>query len=433
MWALGEVIKKLATQSPKISESEVSKIPTIIAEKYELTPMQIKLLQQICNSFGCYASQFEEFIEFLKFNSNKQIEETGKQDVSSLQHNEMLSLKSLAKLLLGRLKLKHKCRTNTKNIPKYRTIFENRKENHEEGKKFSIDLEDLHKIRLNFAKREKTSRIFRRNNLLENGKIINYTNEKQGKKIQIVPTILQTIKNRHFSLPNKQLRIHKSDFLYPVYQQSKIYNIMLVVDTSKSISWLIPHIQKVISNITANIVVSKDRLGLITFSNNNAKILHYPTMNIKQVIGSINKHKAKGETPLGDGLNLAVQIFNKDQYKLAGMKNIIILISDCFPEPIEGGYKNLLNEPSYKKVVQACRKIKKEQISFIIINPGRKHENKAGWNIKLIDKMLEVTQARYIEFEPKIKYNIFQGEKTVIEDGKIQKLTQAIYEMKLNR
>ena len=207
---------------------------------------------------------------------------------------------------------------------------------------------------------------------------------------------------------------------------------MLVLDTSKSISWVIPHIEKFISYITSNVSNARDKLGLITFNNDLAQIYHYPTLNVKQVIGTINEMEAKGQTPLGEGLNLALQVFSKDQYKLPGMKNLLILISDCFPEPLEGGHKDLLEEPSYKLVLSASKKIRDEKLGFIIINPAAKDEEKINWGKKLIEKIIDITKAKYIEVHPKTKFNLLKVEKAFIDEEKLTEFFDAINDVKVN-
>jgi len=206
---------------------------------------------------------------------------------------------------------------------------------------------------------------------------------------------------------------------------------MLVLDTSKSISWVISHIEKIISYITSNVSNSRDKIGLITFNNDLAQIYHYPTLNVKQVIGTINEMEAKGKTPLGEGLNLALQVFSNEQYKIPGMKNLIILVSDCFPEPLEGGHKDLLDEPSYKLVLSASEKIRNEKLGFIIINPSEK-KDKDKWNAKLIKKIIDITKAKYIEIHPKMKFNLLKGEKAFIEEEKLTEFFIAVNEIKVN-
>ncbi|NQT65001.1 MAG: VWA domain-containing protein [FCB group bacterium] len=305
---------------------------------------------------------------------------------SLFMFDENMSVKEIVKRVMGMVRNRNNPKTFAKNLPKYKTVMKNKLiKPKEEKAKFSIKAEDFQKVRINFAKREKTKHSARGKDkqVPDKGRVIRFSKEQSG-NIAIIPTILNAVKKGNYSLVNRKFNIQTKNFLYPKYEENVIYNIMLVLDTSKSISWVIPHIEKLISYITSNVSNSRDKMGLITFNNDLAQIYHYPTLNVKQVIGTINKLETKGQTPLGEGLNLAVQVLSKEQYKIPAVKNIIILISDCFPEPLEGGHKDLLDEPSYKMVLSVSEKIRNEKLGFIIINPSEKVDATVNWNVKLI-------------------------------------------------
>jgi hypothetical protein len=135
--------------------------------------------------------------------------------------------------------------------------------------KFLVSHEDLSNIRLQFTKRSKTSKTKTYTGNI--GRIIRYSNDSSRKdKISLYPTIIVSAKrNRIYNDVNK---IKKEHYLYPIYEQKEIHNIMLVLDSSKSISWVIPNIEKLISIITFNVRISKDKLGLIGFHNDTINI-----------------------------------------------------------------------------------------------------------------------------------------------------------------
>ncbi|MBT7468924.1 MAG: VWA domain-containing protein [Candidatus Cloacimonetes bacterium] len=439
--ALGDVVNWLESQSPENLESEILKLPIKFAEESNLSEEQIILLKEMIKMFDRYHNskknlQYLKGILHLLSNPDAEIllplsqRGIGK---SLFMFDEKMSVKEIVKLIIGMVRNRNNIETSAKNLPKYRTVIKNKLFKQEEEKtKFSIDAKSVQKVRMNFAKREKTKHLIRgKNNLSpDRGRIIRFSKERFG-NIAHTPTILNAIQNGNYSLKERKFNIIAKDFLYPKYEENVIYNIMLVLDTSKSISWVIPHIEKLISYITSNVSNSRDKMGLITFNNDLAQIFHYPTLNVKQVIGTINEIEAKGKTPLGKGLNLAVQVLSKEQYKIPGMKNLIILISDCFPEPLEGGHKNLLNEPSYKLVLSASEKIRNEKLGFIIINPSEKVDDKVNWNAKLIKKIIEISNAKYIEIQPKTKYNLLK-EKAFIEEEKLTEFFTTVNEVKVN-
>ncbi|MDA3813547.1 MAG: VWA domain-containing protein [Candidatus Cloacimonetes bacterium] len=439
--ALADAVNWLESQSPENLESEIPKLPIRFLEDSGLSQQQQKLLREMVEMFKRYHNSelnlimLKGIINFLSDPDNKTTilpsERPGK---SLFMFDQQVSVKEIVKQILGLVKNRNNEPTATNNLPKYRTVLMNKlfKQN-EEKSKFSIDTKDLQKVRMSFAKREKTKHTGHRNNnlSLDKGRIIRYSKEQSG-NIAISPTIFNAIQNGNYSLKNRKFDIQTENFLYPKYEENVIYNIMLVLDTSKSISWVIPHIEKFISNITSNVSNSRDKLGLITFNDDIAQIFHYPTLNVKQVIGTINKIEAKGQTPLGEGLNLAVNIFSKEQYKIQGMKNLIILISDCFPEPLAGGHKDLLDEPSYKLVISAAEKIKCQKIGFIIINPAEKDEGELNWGKKLIKKVTDITNAKYIEVNPTTKYNLLKGETAFVDEEKLTEFYTAVNEVKVN-
>jgi len=438
--ALSDVVHWLESQSPENLESDIPKLPVRFAEEEELTEEQIILLKEMIKMFDRYhdskmSLQYLKGILNLLSNPDSEIiippSERGA-GKSLFLFEEKMSVRQIIELILGLVKLRN-IKTDPKYLPKYRTIIKKNILKKEAETKFSIDTKDLQKVRMNFAKREKTKHSVRgKNNLsFDKGRIIRFSKERSG-NISITPTIFNAIQNGNYSLQERKFNIQTKNFLYPKYEESVIYNIMLVLDISKSISWVIPHIEKFISYITSNVSNARDKLGLITFNNDLAQIYHYPTLNVKQVIGTINEMEAKGQTPLGEGLNLALQVFSKDQYKLPGMKNLLILISDCFPEPLEGGHKDLLEEPSYKLVLSASKKIRDEKLGFIIINPAAKDEEKINWGKKLIEKIIDITKAKYIEVHPKTKFNLLKVEKAFIDEEKLTEFFDAINDVKVN-
>ncbi|MCD4817080.1 MAG: VWA domain-containing protein [Candidatus Cloacimonetes bacterium] len=439
---MSEIANLLETQSREILESEMPKLLIRFAEEKELTPDQLKLLREMINMFDRYHNSEMNLhslkgILYLLSNPDTEImiprsnQGFGK---SLFMFEEKMSVKGIVQIVLGMVRNSSKIKTAEKDLPKFKTIITNKFHKNDEKNKFSVNPQDLENIRMNFAKREKTKHSINNGEqkLTDIGRIIRYSNEaKRAEKFQVLPTILNSIRNGNYSLKEKKFHILKSDFLFPEYEENVIYNIMLVLDSSNSISWVIPHIEKFISYITSNASNARDKLGLITFKNDLAQIYHYPTLNVKQIIGTINKIETKGQTPLGDGLNLALQVLSREQYKIPGMKNLIILISDCYPEPLEGGHKDLLNEPSYKLVISVAEKIKEAKLGLIIINPTDDEKEKPSWARKLIDKIVSLTEAKYIEVHPEYKFSFLGDGKAVVDDNTLTEFFDVVNDVKL--
>lgn len=435
--ALGHVANWLESQSPDNLESNVIKLPVRFAEETGLSKYELILLEDMIKDFVDKSKFHDMLMDFraaIYFLTNPETEifVISKQNEDSLSmFDEFVSVGKIVTAILGLVKYRKREKYSSQTVPKYRTIFKSKLHKaREEKSKFSIEPKDLQKMQCRLVKRAKTKNTFNHSNSPspDKGRIIRYSRDKSS-NVAISPTIYNAIKQGSYSLEKSKFSIKTRDFLYPQYEQNSIYNMILVLDTSKSITWMINNIELIISRITTNAFHSRDKLGLITFQDNRALIHHYPTLNVKQVIGTINKIKAKGETPLGEGLNLALQVFSKKQYNLPGMKNIIIMISDCFPEPLEGRHKNLLDEPCYKAVISASEKIKKAKIDMVIINPSTQ-ESKKSWNLKLIDKIRDVSNAKYIRIHPQMQSNSERESETCISKADSLLLTETIWKVK---
>ncbi len=436
---LADLIERLEHQGPENLESEIPKIPIKYIQSEEPDLQQLKLLEEMDRIFNNYHDSLKN-IEYLKgilqlfssFDKKIMIPISNRGLEKSLFiFDEYIDLKKIIGYVLNIIK-NRKIKKNSKKIPRYRGVSKKNSGNHSDNK-YYIDASDIQKIRLNFVKKEKTKNSHFKSELhrtYNKTRIIGSCKENTG-KIAFRETILNSIQNGNYYLDNKKLIINDNNILYLKYESFITYNIMLILDASKSTSWAIPHIEKFIPYIVTNVSKSRDKLGLLAFNNGVPKIYHYPTKNIKQIIGTINKIEIKGLSPLGEGLNLAVTVFSNERYKLSGMKNLIILISDCFPEPLEGGYKNLLDEPAYKLVLSAVKKIKNKKIGLMIIKPVSEKNRSKGWNDKLIEKIKEIIDIKYIEIHPVIKKKNFCKNEPIIDEKIIHQFVDMITDMKM--
>lgn len=437
--ALGAAADWLESQSPENLESNIPYIPLRIIEEEELSEVQKQLLKEVMRMFaGSHDVQknLYELQAMVHLLSNPDTEITLQPSErgagnSLFLFEEKISIRHLVEIAMGLIRLR-KVKTDPKYLPTHKAIIKKDIPKKKDETMFSVDPQDLQKVRMNFAKRKKTKNVLKGKNkfLFPNGRIIGFSKDRIS-SIAVVPTILNAVQKGGYDLAKKRFDMQSDDFLYPRYEETVSYNIMLVLDTSSSISWFIPHIEKMISYITSNVSCSRDKLGLITFHNDLARIYHYPTANVRQVVGTINKIKVQGHTPLGDGLNLALQVFSKDRYHLSGTKNMLVLISDCFPEPLEGGHKDLLDEPCYKSVIAAAEKIRDQNLGFIIINPHSQEVDKVTWGKNLIDKVLDITRAKYVEVPANIRFNLLKGERAIIESDTMTNFFEAMNDVKV--
>ena len=204
-----------------------------------------------------------------------------------------------------------------------------------------------------------------------NGPVVSWSaNRHYNERLAIYQTVRAAICDGAFSRKPFGIQISDRHFRYPVHQSKQSFNIMLVLDASNSVRWILKYIEKIITMLTAQASAAKDKLGLIVFQEDRAQIMHYPTCNIRHVIGTINTLAPKGKTPLADGIKLALQTLEHSRFQVTGMSNAIVLLSDCFPEPITGEYEDQLEEPACQDILSVCDRIASAKIKFLIINPG---------------------------------------------------------------
>lgn len=342
--------------------------------------------------------------------------------------DEFVNLGEFVKMMVARIMKQPS--TKAKKPPRFRGLIKS-EEDVEESSQFSIDEEEISALRFNFAARGK-KRGSDNDKPVTNSRIVNYSNQNRNMESPaIVPTLMNALKTGGYNLENRRFILKKQHYQYPVYMQEEDFNIMLVLDSSYSTKWVIPHIEKFVKMITNNVSQARDKLGLITFNNDTAQIYHYPTLNVKQVIGTINSLEVSGLTPLAEGLNLAKQTLQREQYNLPGTKNIILLISDCFPEPVKGGFEDLLDEPCYLEAFKAAETISDSKLSLMIINPAVEEGKNKNWGQKLAEKIETETKTKYLELHPKMMFKVFGSGENMLDEAELHNFFNSMNELKM--
>lgn len=424
-------------------KSGALKLPEILLHNPDLSPEELERIQYWLREFERFQDKEEEeallrYMVWLFGNPDAKMRIIGqlsggaKATDMSLFDQEV-STRGFLKALMDRVRCRFNPDVAEENTPKFRGISGKDKPRRD-STRFAIDESSLMQMRIHFAKRETTTRQSAQHSLMPvRGRPIRVT-EKQafGTRLATVSTLVTALKNGHYSLASHQFNVRNSDFRYPVYSRDVAYNIMLVLDVSSSIQWVLPHVEKIVSLLSANASQSRDKLGLITFQDDVAQVLHYPTMNIKQVIGTINTFEATGLTPLGDGLTLARQVLSKERFCIPGMKNMIMLISDCYPEPIEGGHENLLDEPCYQSVIRAAREIDDQKIRFLVLNPAPPaKEGSNSWGRRLAEEVTTGSSARYVELHPKMVAALLQAPQARFSEVEMEAVMDAVADLKM--
>lgn len=258
------------------------------------------------------------------------------------------------------------------NVPESKTVIKGMGEQAtESGTTFDVKLATHEIGKIGFKRKKITSRKHGSGIHHAAGPVVTWSaTQYDNAQLAIYQTVKAAISDGAFSRKPFEIRVADRHFRYPVYQFKQSFNIMLVLDISNSVRWILKYIEKIISMLTAQASAAKDKLGLIIFQEDRARIMHYPTINVRHVIGTINTLAPKGKTPLAEGLKMALQTLEHSRFQVTGMSNAIVLLSDCFPEPITGEYEDQLEEPACQDILKVCDRIAAAKIKFLIINPS---------------------------------------------------------------
>jgi len=333
---------------------------------------------------------------------------TGNNPLSSI-FSESVTIKEL---ISGIVQMsKSKVKESFKIIKQSKGIIQSIKKS--DNRSFSVELDDG-----NFAKlalKRKKIREFRKkacqdsqNSQVTAWSSVNYNNQP----FNMYQSIKYALNQGSFQKDPFKVVVKDEHLRYPLYRLKQNYNMMMVLDVSNSVQWIMPYMEKIVAMITRQAKISKDKLGLITFKNDTANIRHYPTNNIHHIIGSINDTVPSGLTPLADGIRTATQILDNSRYKTIGMANAIILVSDCFPEPITGKYPDLMEEPVCKDFILACKKLPEKNIRLLIINPvlsnNKHYEKSLGY--KLGSLAAEEAKGQFVNITGKVWFTAMSNE-----------------------
>jgi len=309
---------------------------------------------------------------------------------SSIEKERHLGLEEKILLYQKFMQIYEKSTITSRKVIKKGFIFKNNEEKLQNVYE-SLSSESLNQYSLKNQKRENSRQD---KNNYQNGRVVRYSNNAKG-RIALLPTVINSALKIAKRTTFEALTINTNDYLYPEYEYKQSYNIMLIADLSTSVSNSIPLIRKFVEMITYNSTRMRDKLGLITFQDDLPRLAHHPTLNVKQVIGTLENTSVKGLSPLAEGIKLALSVFKRTQYLKKNQKKIILLISDCYPEPLEKNIRNIMEQPAYLQSILLARKIKESNISLMILNPSRRGDSANDWGYKLASKMTEASGGKY--------------------------------------
>lgn len=217
--------------------------------------------------------------------------------------------------------------------------------------------------------------------------------------IAFLATICNALKRGSYNPSRQTGTIQSSDFLGWRRTTKESFNLVLIADSSKSTNQFLGKFGDIVKRLAGYFKKNKDRMGLIVVQGEQAKVLHNPTNNYRVVNRSLTTIGIGGETPLASGLQKGIDMVALEKFRKPGAKSLVILISDCAPEPLTGKFADVLNEPSYQACVVAAKTMKKRKIPLIIINPSFWSEDEHYPHERLANLLTEVSGASLIKLK----------------------------------
>ncbi|WP_102274887.1 AAA family ATPase [Cytobacillus massiliigabonensis] len=158
--------------------------------------------------------------------------------------------------------------------------------------------------------------------------------------------------------------IHSSDLRQKVREMRTGNLILFLVDASGSmgVKRRMSIVKSAILSLLQEAYQKRDKVGLITFSNNDSKILLEPTRSIELANKELAEIPTGGNTPLALGLETALNKINFISYKDPDYAPFLVLITDGRANSAKS------DENQWEDALSICREIRSQQIKTMVID-----------------------------------------------------------------
>ena len=188
------------------------------------------------------------------------------------------------------------------------------------------------------------------------------------------PAVSATLRNAilhgRYSIENQRFQITESELVRWMRLERPSLTMILLVDLSRSTAVFRLVLADIIRSLRHSFHRNHDRIGLISMQGNQARVHNHPSTNHRIVCRNLAGLTIQGETPLGDGLMKALEMVRQEKLRKPGARAIVILLSDCFPEPLIGGLADIFDEPAYRNAIRAAGIYRKRGVFLMVINPA---------------------------------------------------------------
>jgi Mg-chelatase subunit ChlD len=199
-----------------------------------------------------------------------------------------------------------------------------------------------------------------------------------GRNIRLVPyrpaknllaplsTVLEAFRSGRRWNPGQPF-VRRDDLLGWAKAERESLTLVLLVDVSRSTIGYLPVFAELLRSLAGHFQRNRDRMGLVSLQGRQASVLHHPTHNYRIVTRHLAKLRFHGETPLADGLQKTLTMARLERFKNPGSQSLVVLLSDCFPEPIPPGHADLFDSPAYRDARGAAALYRREKVQLLVL------------------------------------------------------------------
>lgn len=181
-----------------------------------------------------------------------------------------------------------------------------------------------------------------------------------------LPTMLEAVRSGRVQ-PSRRLHLRRSDLLGWGKTERESLTLILCVDVSRSTVRYVRIFADILQSLAGHFQRNRDRMGLVSLQGRQATVLHHPTHNYRIVTRHLARLNFRGETPLADGLRKSLTVARLERFKNPGSQSLVVLLSDCCPEPLTPGHADIFDEPNYRDSRSAAALYRKEKVQLLVL------------------------------------------------------------------
>lgn len=172
------------------------------------------------------------------------------------------------------------------------------------------------------------------------------------------------------------------------YRRKCQTSILFVVDASRSQGnkERLAFVKGAVQAILQQIYTERNKVGVVVFGNRQAQEVLSFTKSVDFAAKQMEQLTAKGNTPLGEGIRLAVRTMEQERRKYPENLQLMVLLTDgkCNYDTREG--------QTFKLALEAAKELKRKQLPVLVVDT----ENSV-FGMGLAKKITRAAGGRYVE------------------------------------